>query len=256
MLPILRDVRDHKTTRRGFLGLLGVSAAATAGLAEPAKAQAQAAKDLKGWTAALGDGLYAAKGQAPVTASDIAVEHVGGYSRLRANVNRRGIMAHVIAYKKVTGSGLMRVTHRGGYAFRLPVPAVNGTAQTVEGGLFVWDGHLDHGTAFQWELNPWLTTFGQLSVWTGDAWVAAGVKKPDTAWHTVNYTVTPAKKTVQLVLDGRKLPVPYSTTPKTGWGTGVAARLQAEAISVFPGAHATTAPSHEVHVRNWNWTRN
>ncbi|MFF5081854.1 hypothetical protein ACFY36_32790 [Actinoplanes sp. NPDC000266] len=248
-------MRDHRTSRRGFLGLLGVGAAATAGLAAPAQGAAATAKDLRGWTGELGDGLFAAKGQAAVTAKDIAVEHLGGYSRLRANVQRRGIMAHVIAYKRVTGSGLLRVTHRGGYAFRLPVPAVNGTAQTVEGGLFVWDGHLDHGTAFQWELNPWLATFGQLSVWTGDAWVKAGVKKPDTAWHTVNYLVQPARKTVQLVLDGKNLPAPYSATPKTGWGTTVAARLQAEAISVYPGANATTAPAHEVHVRNWTWTR-
>lgn len=215
-------------------------------------------RDLTGWASVVGDGVYAAPGQAPVDAADIAVDHLGGYSRLRANIRERGVMAHVIAYRRRTGAQQMRVVQRGAYAFRLPfVPSRSGgtlNAQTVEGGLFVWDGTLDHGTAFQWVLNPWSADFGRIQVWAGERWRAVGYRRPDTAWHRVVFEVDPAGRTSKLLLDGKRLPVSWSSTTKSGWDRAVAARLQVEAISLHPGENATRAPRHEVHVRDWSWT--
>ncbi|GAA2507763.1 hypothetical protein Ahu01nite_059380 [Winogradskya humida] len=233
--------------------MLGGGVAAAAGLG------AGRHWDLSGFTTVVGDGVYAATGQDPVTDADIALENYGTYSRLRANVLNRGVMAHGISYASRSGSRMMRVTHRAGFSFRLPyLPSQAGgdlNAQTVEGGLFVWDGGLDHGTAFQWVLNPWVDTFGQVMAWTGDSWTPAGYLRPDTAWHTVNFTVDPVRLRVRLAVDGHRLPAPYSRTPKTGWGSVVTARLQAEAISLWPGENATWAPQHEVDLRDWTWRR-
>lgn len=263
------------TSRRRFFAVLAagvaLGTAVSTGLAVPAQAVvaqaavAESGTDLAGWTTVVGDGVFAAAGQAPVTSADISVEHRGTDSRLRANVLNRGIMAHVISFKRVTDVSMMKTVHQAGYSFQMPyVPSTAGglrNAQTVEGGLFVWDGintRVDHGTAFQWVLNPWQSNFGQIRVWTsanGGSWAAAGYLKPDTAWHNVSMTVDPVNQKVQLIIDGVNMNAPYSRTPKSGWGTDVSARLQTEAISIYPGATATWAPQHELLIRNWSWTR-
>ncbi|MEU4219958.1 hypothetical protein [Actinoplanes sp. NPDC026623] len=256
------------TGRRRLLSVLAagiaIGSTVSTGLSAPALAAAttESGTDLSGWTTVVGDGVYAAPGQAPVTSADIAAEDHGTDTRVRANIRNRGIMAHAITYKRVTDPSLMQRVHQGGYSFQMPyVPSTAGgprNAQTVEGGLFVWDGvttKVDHGTAFQWVLNPWQSNFGQVSVWTGNSWTRAGYLKPDTAWHNVSFMVDPAKQKVRLVLDGVDLNAPYSRTPKSGWATSVSASLQVEAISLYPGANATTGPQHEVLVRNWSWTR-
>ncbi|MFI7597531.1 hypothetical protein [Actinoplanes sp. NPDC049681] len=259
------------TSRRRFLTTLAAGMAlgtvVSTGLAAPALATVatESGTDLTGWTTVVGDGVYAAAGQAPVSSADIAVENDGADSRLRANVLNRGVMAHVISFKRVTDESMMKTVHRAGFSFQLPyVPSTAGgsrNAQTVEGGLFVWDGvdtRVDHGTAFQWVLNPWQPNFGQILVWTsadGGSWAPGGYLEPDTAWHDVSFMVDPVKQKVQLIIDGVNLKAPYSQTPKDGWGTDVSARLQVEAISVFPGANATWAPQHEVLVRDWRWSR-
>lgn len=236
------------------------------GLPSPALAAvSESGTDLSGWITEVGDGVYAAAGQAPVAAADITVENRVADSRVRANILNRGIMAHVISYKRVTDVSMMTTVHETGYSFRMPyVPSVAGgarNAQTVEGGLFVWDGldtRVDHGTAFQWVLNPWQPNFGEVQVWTsagGGSWAPAGYLAPDTAWHHVSMTVDAASRKVSLSIDGVDLHAPYSQTPKSGWGTDVSARLQVEAISVYPGSTATWAPQHEVLVRDWSWTR-
>ncbi|MEU4217529.1 hypothetical protein [Actinoplanes sp. NPDC026623] len=197
-----------------------------------------------------------------MNAADITTEHRGTDSRLRANILNRGIMAHNITYKPITDPSMMALVHQASYSFQMPfVPSTAGgprNAQTVEGGLFVWDGantRVDHGTAFQWVLNPWDSNFGKIRVWTGSSWAAAGYLKPDTAWHQVSFLVDPAGQRVELSIDGTQIAAPYSRTPKNGWGTEVAARLQAEAISIYPGSAATSAPQHEVLIKDWTWTR-
>ena len=255
------------TGRRRLLSVLAagiaLGTAVSTGLSAPAlAATTESGTDLTGWTTVVGDGVYAAPGQAPVTSADITTEHRGADSRLRANILNRGIMAHAISYKRVTEASLMQAVHQGSYSFQMPyLPSTAGgprNAQTVEGGLFVWDGvntKVDHGTAFQWVLNPWQSNFGQIRVWTGNSWATGGYLKPDTAWHDVSFMVDPANQKVRLIIDGVDLNAPYSRTPKTGWATTVSASLQVEAISLYPGANATTGPQHEVLVRNWNWNR-
>ncbi|OJF10522.1 hypothetical protein [Couchioplanes caeruleus] len=279
-------MNSSRLDRRRFLSLLGggvvAGAAASAGLGLPAVAAGDRGwrrlgegTDLSGWETILGDGLYTAAGQVPVNAADVTAEHLGGYSNLRANIANRGVMAHVLSFKRFTDdyplsepdSSLMRCSHRADYEFRLPyLPSTAGgpfNAQTVEGGLFVWDGldtRVDHGTAFQWVLNPWLPNYGQIQVWSdgedgNGAWIPGGYLKPDTEWHSARFLVNPADRRVELSIDGTLFPAPYCRTPKIGWGTDVSARLQAEAISIWPGAKATWAPQHEMHVRNWRWVR-
>ncbi|GLY07051.1 hypothetical protein [Actinoplanes sp. NBRC 101535] len=259
------------TSRRRFISTLAagiaLGTALTTGLAAPAQAATvtESGKNLAGWTTEVGDGVFAAEGQAAVNSADITVENRAADSRVRANILNRGVMAHVISYKRVTDTSMMKTVQKANYQFAMPyVPSTAGgerNAQTVEGGLFVWDGldtRVDHGTAFQWVLNPWDPNFGQIQIWTsanGGSWANGGYLKPDTAWHTVAMTVDPVKKKVELVIDGKNLNAPYSVTPKSGWGTDVSARLQVEAISIYPGASATWAPQHEVLVRNWKWTR-
>ncbi|GGQ49940.1 hypothetical protein [Couchioplanes azureus] len=263
------DIFHNSTSRRRFLSLLGAGVvagtAASAGLATPALAVGagtSTGSDLTGWTTIVGDGVYAAAGQSPVTDADIAAEHGGTQTRLRANVRNRGVMAHVLSFHRLTDVSMMAMAHRASYSFRMPyIPSTAGgarNAQTVEGGLFVWDGintRVDHGTAFQWVLNPWQSNFGAILVWNGSGWINGGYLKPDTAWHAVSYLVDPVNQAVELVIDGVKLPAPYSRTPKSGWGTDVSARLQAEAISIWPGSTATWAPQHEAEFKNWSWTR-
>ncbi|RZU50709.1 hypothetical protein EV385_2489 [Krasilnikovia cinnamomea] len=257
--------------RRSFLALLGAGAAALAvaastSLSAPAMAATtpvtDTGTDLAGWTTVVGDGIYAAAGQAPVNAADITTEHRGADSRLRSNILNRGIMAHNITYKPVVDASMMTLVHQASYSFQMPfVPSTAGgprNAQTVEGGLFVWDGantRYDYGTAFQWVLNPWDANFGKIRVWTGSSWSAAGYLKPDTAWHQVSFLVDPSGQRVELSIDGTQIPAPFSRTTKNGWGTEVAARLQAEAISLWPGSTATWGPQHEVLVKDWSWTR-
>ncbi|MEV4641322.1 hypothetical protein AB0J80_28665 [Actinoplanes sp. NPDC049548] len=261
-----------KPGSRRLLSLVGTAVAAgvaaAAGLAQPAMASTLVTvgtgADLSGWQTVLGGSTFAATGQAPVTSADVASENRTAYTSLQSNVARRGVMADALSYKRMSGERMMTSVHRASYSFQLPaVPSMAGgslNAQTVEGGLFVWDGantRLDHGTAFQWVLNPWLPNFGQLRVWSdadGGAWIPAGYLKPDTAWHSVTFQVDPMRQQVEINLDGGVVPAPYTRTPKVGWGTDVSARLQVEAISLWPGSAATSAPTHEVLVKDWSWT--
>ncbi|MFI7599046.1 hypothetical protein, partial [Actinoplanes sp. NPDC049681] len=263
----------NRKGQRRFASLLGTAVAAgvaaTVGLGSPAMASPAetvgSGADLSGWVTTIGGGTFAAAGQAAVTSADVAADNRRDYTSLRANVGHRGVMADALAYKRMSGATMMNVIHRAGYSFQLPsVPSMAGgarNAQTVEGGLFVWDGaksKADHGTAFQWVLNPWVSNFGQLRVWSdanGGSWVPAGYLKPDTAWHTVTFQVDPVAQKVQVTVDGVALSAPYTRLPKAGWGTDVSARLQVEAISLWPGSAATSAPEHEVLVKDWNWTQ-
>lgn len=264
---------DARLGRRRFLTMSGVSAVAT-GLGLLSHETAAAADvsttpstvisgtDLNGWTTVLGDGLYTVAGQTPVNSGDIATAHAGVSSTLRANVLRRGVMAHNITYKRQTDTTLFDSVHAVQYSFRLPyMPATSAwpdNAQTVEGGFFIWDGaatRLDYGQAFQWILNPWMPTFGTIRIWNGSSWMSAGFLPVDTNWHTVTMTFDRRNSAAGLAIDGVAIPTALTLTPKSSsWGTEVAARLQAEIISLWPGSNPS-APSHRLEVRDWTWSR-
>ena len=114
------------------------------------------------WELALGDALYNPPVEPPVSLCDIElVHHIScpeqTCSELLANVNRRVIMAHAIAFYRIIDETALSFVHSCGYKFRLPyLPQADVTSeengQTVEGGIFVWDGgqtRLDYGMAFQ-----------------------------------------------------------------------------------------------------------
>lgn len=250
----------------GFLGSLIRGSRSPAALATPAAPltpRDYQGSDFTGWQVVVGDGIYAAPGEPPVNANDIETIHYGSYSELRANILMRRIMAHNITYKSIVDETAFDYIHRCGYHFRLPyLPAMGNTelnAQTVEGGLFIWDGgdtRLDYGLAFQWILNPWMESFGAIQCWTDvndGQWMPVGYLEPDMNWHEVVFVFDFRRQTTALVIDGNHYPARFTATPKPeDWGTETAARLQAEIISIYPGEQGE-GRLHKTQFQNWFW---
>ncbi|GAP61639.1 hypothetical protein ARMA_0062 [Ardenticatena maritima] len=254
-------------TRRTFL-----KAVAALALAQPWKTTFNAdarptsrlhGKTLEGWSVVVGDGVYAAPGEAPVSLDDIATTHSRRSSLVQANIHHRRIMAHNITFLRVVDDRTLHAAHECRYTFRLPftpsieAPEMNG--ETVEGGLFVWDGantRMDYGLAFQWVINPWSPSFGELRAWSGEnggMWVPIGSLAPDTRWHRVRYWLDIPSGVARLRIDQHMFELPVAATPKNEqWGTEIAARLQFEVISLYPGETGTGA-MHAVEVRDWRW---
>jgi len=218
-----------------------------------------AGTDLSGWEVALGDALHACSGEPPVTLADIETIHYGARSELSANIAPRKIMAHNITFKRFIDDMAFHYTHICGYKFRLPYlpqpdagAALNG--QTIEGGLFIWDGiteKLDRGIAFQWLVNPW--TANVLNIWDGAAWIAVGSLALDTAWHEVTMAVDYQRELTALKIDGLPIPVSFSRTAKVGWDDNIAARLQAEIISVDISGSCNVQATHKAEFKDWYW---
>lgn len=268
--------------RRKFLQLTTAGAAAGAvGLGLPTMASAQtgapatpagttgapirsySGTDLDNWEMAVGDGTWAATGQAPVAMSDLAANHVGTHSTLSANVWQRGVMAHNISFRRIIDTEALNNVHAASYEFRLPfMPEIGAwphNAQTIEGGFFVWDGggsRKDIGVGFQWLLNPWMSDQGDVRYWhrgQGGRWKPGGFLTPDTEWHRIEFVVDPTRNEGIVTLDGVEMANHWVAEDKEeSWGTETAARLQAELISIWPGDNAV-APSHQAEYRNWYW---
>ena len=259
------------TSRRDFLKLAG--AGAMGHLLEPARRlrfdllvadppRDESGTDLSGWTVVLGDGTYAAPGEAPVAIDDIATVHDGAASELRANILRRRIMAHNITYRRIRDSSAFDFTHLFECAFRLPyLPAIGNedeNAQTFEGGLFIWDGvttRLDYGLAFQWGLNPW-ERFGEMRCWTDSSdehWQPVGQLQPDTAWHQLQLILDFQRQATGFAIDGRRFPSQFVAIPKSDtWGAAISAGVQLEVISIYPGESGAGA-QHRAQVKDWRW---
>ena len=219
--------------------------------------------NLAGWEVAVGDAIYARTGEDPVSLADLETVHEDDYSELRANIQNRIIMAHNITFKRIINPRARKFIHTCTYDFRvpyLPVPDISASlnAQTLEGGFFVWDGadtRLDYGLAFQWSLNPW-NEFGFIRTWTdrdGGKWVNAGELAPDTEWHQVKMVVDFRRETTALLIDDKHYLTYLTRIPKPAdWGAEVAARLQAEIVSVDPEPSGMRA-MHKAQFRNWTW---
>ena len=263
--------------RREFIKAAGASAiGAMALLHLPEEQVAHAAgenlsyqgTDLSNWLVAVGDGVFAAEGEAPVGQDDIATLHFGDHSELRANVHQRGIMAHNITYNQQTVPDALDYVHLCEFSFRLPyVPSTSNweqNAQTFEASFFIWDGsntRLDYGIALQWILNPWMNSFGKIRTWVnvGDpaqprnVWKSIGQLNVDTNWHTIKLVFDYQFQTTAMAIDGNHCLSSFSTTPKAGtWSGETVARFGAEIISIFPGSNPN-APSHTMEVRDWRW---
>ncbi len=268
--------------RRKFLQMSGAGLAAGAvGLTLPSPAGAQtgapaappgttgapirsySGTDLDNWEMVVGDGIWAATGQAPVAVSDLAASHHGTHSTLSANVWQRGVMAHNINFRRVIDNEALNNVHASSFEFRLPfLPEIGGwpnNAQTIEGGLFVWDGsgtRKDIGVGFQWLLNPWMADQGDMRYWhraQAGSWKKGGYLQPDTEWHRMEFIVDPTANWGQVFVDGVQISSHWVSEDKeSSWGTETAARLQLELISLWPGDNAV-APSNQVEFRNWYW---
>lgn len=249
------------TTPLGLSRLGGVKTAAASTLTP----RSYGGSDLADWSVVLGDGLYTGPGQTAVNNSDITTEHHGSKSEIKANMNQRGVMAHNITFKRFIDNDAFDFIHTCAYDMRLPyLPTTSSwphNAQTIEGGLFIWDGgntRLDYGLAFQWILNPWVSSFGDIRVWSGEnggQWLTSGTLIPDTDWHRIEFVLDVQNQLASIKIDD----VPYSTlfsgTPKEGWGTETAARFQAEIISIWPGSNSVV-PSHLAEFKDWQWEWN
>lgn len=218
--------------------------------------------DMAGWEVVLGDGVFAAPSEPPVSLNDIESVHFGSHSALRANLSARKIMAHNITFLRIQDDKAIQFTHTSTYQFKLPhQPVKDHTAwngETVEGHLSVWDGRstrLEYLVGFQWVINPWATNYGALRAWKPPAqWENVGFLNPDTAWgewHVISFSLDIAHNQAGFQLDDMVYEgVPVALTHPT-WGTDVSAQLAAEVISLYPGeADGTT---HEAYFRNWRW---
>ena len=225
----------------------------------------QSGPNLSGWEMVLGDGNFSPPGVPQVEIADIDTVHFVDRSELRANVQARPIAAHIITLCRVIGEDMLRVLHTAYYQFRLPhLPdplsaSLNG--QTVEGHLAVWDGRpgirVDAIVAWQWLVNPALAEIGQIRIWAGPDpghWQKVGLLVPDTAWHTIRLQLDGRQGRASVVFDAATYDhtLTMMTRPPS-WGTEVAARFAAEAISIFPGPSG--GGYHRVEIRDWRWSR-
>ena len=218
--------------------------------------------DMTDWIVTLGDGLWTGPGQDPISSNDIGTDHNATHSELQANILMRGVMVHNITFNRFIDIDAFNFVHTAQTQFRLPqVPTPGGSlnAQTLEVGLFIWDGgntRLDYGFAFQWILNPWMSTFGDIRVWSannGGEWVNSGYLAPDTNWHDAKLVLDHQNSTTSLLIDNAPFMSLFGGTPKpANWGTETAARFQVEIISLWPGSNPV-APMHRAEFRNWTW---
>lgn len=221
------------------------------------------AVNLQGWEVLLGDALKGSVGQ-----NDIETLHADDRSELRANINRRPIMAHNITLNRINDDTALGYTQTAQYEFRLPFipqPDVRTTqnAQTIEGMLVTWDGsgeQRDLGVGFQWYLNPWGGGgFGELRAWSTDGgadgrWQPVGHLAVDTLWHTARMQVDFPRRTGAIWIDGALISTAFTATTKLDtWGRETAARLTAEIVSCDPGSVGYAA-LHRAEFRNWSWT--
>lgn len=221
--------------------------------------------DLSGWQTVVGDGLWVGPGQAPVTLADISTQHLGSHSVLAANVGKRGVMAHNITFVRRSALPHRNLLHTAEVEFRLPqLPTTSNwsyNAQTLEVGLFVWDGpdtRTDYGIAIQWVLNPWVPEFGSIRVWSqnqaGPAWKAVDTLVPDTDWHHLALLYRPDTSNATLRIDNDPIAIDETITNKhDDWGTTIDGRFQVEIVSVWPGSNASV-PAHRAEFRNWSWS--
>lgn len=261
--------------RRGFLKmLLSVIAGSVAGktlingqplAATPLSARREyGGASLNGWEIALGDALYNRPGEPSVTLDDIETVHHLSSTELLANVNRRVIMAHNITFYRIIDNTALSYVHTCGYKFRLPyIPQPEedsqDNGQTIEGGIFVWDGgktQLDYGMAFQWIVNPFPdSNTGHVNAWTNDGWVHVGDLPLDSGalvWHDVQMVVNYPSRATALFIDGQPYQSYLAAVPKIGWGTETAARLQAEIVSIYPEPSGIRA-THKAEFKDWYW---
>lgn len=314
MLNLYKSNRevDMLMNRRTMLSVMATATlAGVVGRAKPARArvsaqsttgwrtvQGFAGPNLENWHTSLGDALFPA---GDVVLDDIHTEHLTGAdahascSLLCANVERRPVMAHNITYLRRRHEDLLDRAHHCGYDFRIPYELVADaatelSAETFEGGFFVWDGSvlrrgatepLDYGIAFQIVLNPWLAEpqvdgaqihgtescamagavagvtadcqMGEIRRWTGSGWERTGeFFAVDTEVHRVEMVVDFLSNTGMIKIDDIQIDTVITETPKVGWGRETDARLQVETVSKFPGCEDVRAMS-QVEVSNWFW---
>jgi hypothetical protein len=214
----------------------------------------------------LGDAIYARPGENPVTIADIANLHPNmTYSELRANINRRIIMAHNITFKRIIDPAALNYIHTCTFYFRLPYlptkdEAATQNAQSIEAAIFVWDGattHRDYGMAFQWGLNPW-NEFGYIRAWTNKTlegtWENTGsILTPNTNWHQAKFVIDFKRQSTAFLIDGKRYFTQFTKTPKPStWGKEVAARFQVEIVSIYPEPSGIKA-MHKAQFKDWTW---
>ena len=223
--------------------------------------RSESGANLTNWIVNVGDGNYNAPGEAAVNSADISTVNQTTESVVKANILNRRIMAHNITFHRITDPDALIDTHVASYEFKVPYTIATSNTdfngQTVEGGLFVWDGpttELDYGLAFQWIINPFDPDYKALRYWDGSGWQSLGQDlEPDSNYHTAEFELDIPNEEAYFKLDGTSFAQNiFSETTKTGFGTTVDARFQAETISIYPPATGTI-PSQKVNFKDWSW---
>jgi len=212
----------------------------------------------------LGGALWTAPGESPVTLSDVSADHYSGYTELRANLNRRAVMADIITAKKVWDSNAFNFVHTAGYKFRLPflphATNVEFNSQAFGGGIVLYDGataRRSYGVWFEWSLNPGETSFGEVRCWskcgTNRAVLVAGQMTPDTSWHEVKLIFDYREQASRIEIDGQHYPsVMNADSIPDGWSEGIFAAVMADVASVYPGS-SSTGWMGRVEIKDWYW---
>ncbi|WP_075602100.1 hypothetical protein [Saccharicrinis aurantiacus] len=217
--------------------------------------------NLENWIVNVGDGNYSLPPEPEVDINDMCTVDNQSESVLKANVLNRRVMAHNITFKRIVDPAGLTDNHFAKYKFKLPYSISTANTdyngQTVEGGLFVWDGpdtELDYGLAFQWVINPWDPRYKALLYWNGEGWDEMGVNlEPSDEYCEVEFTLNIPNREAYIKIDNEPFNQNvFSETPKVGWGNTVDARLQTEIISIYPSATGTV-PTHEVAFKDWEW---
>lgn len=224
---------------------------------------------MAGWEVVLGDALYAAPGEPPVTLDDIRTASDASKTTLYANIHARPIMAHNITTDWRYGPDLDTRAQSFATDVRLPyLPSTSPSAaydpQTIEMSLLGWNGttHVAPTCAVQWRLNPWDADQTALAFWEPDGtggshWVDEQRLAIDTDWHRWRLDLDPATDTCTITIDGAATTSAIGPTPKPPtWTSRHGASVTVEIISIYPGTgpNPTGGREHYAEFRNWVWT--
>ncbi|WP_020579733.1 hypothetical protein [Actinopolymorpha alba] len=203
-------------------------------------------------------------GSFPCDGSDVAIQHLSGYTAVTANPRGRITFVNAIGNRRFTDrtpdqQPLRLTSYEYVFAVRLPLVPSRDTApwfpeqihqmiQFWDGSERLWDSNKRtmEAAAF-WKLNPWDPNFGKIFIYSRDASdnliaVDTGfMPRLDTNWHIFDLHADLASQTYAgLLIDGLRVPNvqgrPLAWISHPDWGSDVTLILTAESENAYPGS--------------------